>query len=122
VSRHPADPAEQARRSWQAWLDAVARAAADVHDRAAHPAGGPGPADGTAPAVGADAHLPPMPAAAFPAALEARRREVLERLAAATAAAERRRDELAAELARLAPVATRPPRSYGDGATLDVVG
>jgi hypothetical protein len=63
-----------------------------------------------------------MPDAAFPAALEARRREVLEGLAVATAAAELRRDLIVAELARLAPPATRPAGSYGDGATLDVVG
>jgi hypothetical protein len=117
MSTAPADPAEQARRTWQAWLDAVAHAAADVHHHAAHPTG---PGAGTHAAQAA--HVPPMPTAAVPAALETRRREVLERLAAATAAAERRRDELAAELARLAPVATRPPRSYGDGATLDIVG
>ncbi len=114
-------PAEQARHTWQAWLDAVEHAAADVHRRAAHPAGSPGPTEGTGRPVDA-AQMPPMPDAAFPAGLEARRRQVLDRLAVATAAAERRRDHIAAELARLAPPVTRPAGSYRDGATLDVVG
>ena len=112
MSPGPTDPREQA-RTWQTWLDAVARAATLVERQAARTHAAE-PAD--APAV------PPMPQGAFPAALESRRREVLERLADATAAAERRRDELAVELARLAPPSTRPPGSYGDGATLDVVG
>ena len=90
----PAERPEQACASWQAWLVAVV----------------PGEP------------LPPMPAVVVPAGLETRRREVLDRLAAATRAAERRRDELAAELARLAPPVTRPAASYTDGATLDVVG
>ena len=65
----------------------------------------------------------PMPPTPWPPSLEARRREVLATLAAATESVERRRDETAAALSRLAhPASRRVTSAYADGAALDVVG
>ena len=102
-------------RVWADWLDAVESAARSVEQQALlrdvpqqHALGMPDL---------------PMPRTPWPPSLEARRREVLASLAAATGTLERRRDETAAALSRLAhPASRRVTSAYADGAALDVVG
>jgi hypothetical protein len=105
-------------RVWAEWLDAVESAARSVEQQA------------IARDVPQQPALPmpampalPMPGAPWPRSLEARRREVLATLAAATETVERRRDETAAALRRLAHAPSRPVTAgYADGVALDVVG
>ena len=102
-------------RMWAEWLDAVESAARSVEQQALlrdvpqqHALGMP------------DLPMPPTP---WPPSLEARRRDVLATLAAATESVERRRDETAATLSRLAHAPARPARTgYTDGAAVDVLG
>jgi hypothetical protein len=104
-----------AERAWAEWLDAVETAARSVEQQALV-------RDVPQQLVEALPTLP-MPATPWPASLEARRREVLATLAAATETVERRRDETGATLSRLAHAPTRTARtSYTDGAALDVLG
>jgi hypothetical protein len=98
-------------RAWTQWLDAVESAARSLEQQAL---------DGE---VRQDAPALPMPRVPWPASLEARRREVLATLAAATQTLERCRDETAASLSRLAHAPARPARrGYTDGAAVDVLG
>jgi hypothetical protein len=114
-----------AERAWAEWLDAVESAAhvveqqALVRDLPQQPASSmPGEAMPTLPMS-----TLPMPTAPWPASLEARRREVLATLAAATETVERCRTETAAALNRLAHAPARLARSgYADGAAVDVLG
>ena len=97
-------------RVWSQWLDDVEAAARAVERQAL---------DRDVPALQAL----PMPQLPWPASLEARRREVLATLAAATSTVERCRDETGAELGRLAHAPVRPAAaSYADGGTLDILG
>jgi hypothetical protein len=97
-------------RVWSQWLDDVEASARAVEQQAL------------------DRDLPalqplPMPQLPWPASLEARRREVLATLTAATTTVERCRDETGTELGRLAHAPARPAAyGYADGGTLDVLG
>lgn len=102
--------AEDPVAAWAAWLDAVESGARAAAAQAA---------DSGEPQV----TVLPMPDLPWPATLEARRREVLVTLAAATTAIERRADETAFELHRLAHPQARPAATgYADGGTLDILG
>jgi hypothetical protein len=108
-------PGSTTERAWAEWLDAVEAAARSVEQQALV-------RDVPQQLVEAMPTLP-MPATPWPASLEARRREVLATLAAATATVERRRDETGAALRRLAHQPSRPVAAgYADGASLDVLG
>jgi hypothetical protein len=108
-----------AEMAWVQWLDAVESAARTLEQRAEQQA--PGGDVGSEHALAMPAL--PMPRAPWPTSLEARRREVLAALAAATETLERRRDETAAALSRLGRAPARPARTgYTDGAALDVLG
>ena len=110
-----------AERVWAQWLDAVESAARRVEQQALVrevPQQDPL-------STSAVATVPlPMPRAPWPPSLEARRREVLATLAAATETLEGCRDATAAALGRLAHAPVRPSArpGYTDGAAVDVLG
>ncbi|MGZ4611896.1 MAG: hypothetical protein ACXV1K_01785 [Kineosporiaceae bacterium] len=94
---------------WGAYLDAVEQAARAVERQAVE--------------TGNPVLTPlPQPQAAWPAALEPRRREVLATLAAAEETVRRCRDDTATALAALRRPTVRLRAGYGDGERLDVLG
>jgi hypothetical protein len=107
-------------RAWTEWLDAVESAARCLEQQALVREVPQQRAPST-PEVATT--TPAMPAVPWPASLEARRREVLAALAAATETLERCRDETAAALRGLAHAPARAARTgYTDGTALDVLG
>jgi hypothetical protein len=102
-------------RAWSEWLDAVESAARTVEQQALAREVPQQPAGAMSTVA--------MPGAPWPPSLEARRREVLATLAAATETVERCRDETGAALKRLAHAPARPaPTGYADGTAVDVLG
>jgi hypothetical protein len=101
-----------AEQQWSAYLDAIEASARSIA-RQAVDRRPPEPGDLVAPA---------QPSVPWPAALEARRREVMASLAAATATVQRCRDEAAHTLSALARPGGRAAHGYSDGAAVDVVG
>ena len=99
-----------AMEQWSAYLDAVESAAGPSSGRS-RPAG----FDPVALAAALPAALP-RPDLPWPAALEDRRRQVLERLAVVTRRVERRRDGAAAALGRSGGPGRRLTTGYTDGA------
>jgi hypothetical protein len=103
-----------AERVWTEWLDAVESAARSVEQQAlAHDVG---------PQLALAMPPLPMPRVPWPTSLDARRREVLATLAAATETLERCRDETGATLRRLAHAPVRARTGYTDGTAVDVLG
>ena len=101
--------ARAAEGQWAAYLDAVEDAAHAVERQALE--------------HGVRVLTPlPQPDAAWPAALEHRRREVLETLAAVQETIRERRARTAAALAALPRPRGRGSCAYADGEHLDVVG
>jgi hypothetical protein len=106
-----------AMEQWSAYLDAVESAAGAVERQVLDPAG----FDPVALAAALPGALP-RPDLPWPAALEDRRRQVLERLAVVTRGVERRRDCAAATLGSLGRARPTATTGYTDGGTLDVLG
>jgi hypothetical protein len=96
---------------WRAYLDAVEASARAIARQAV---------DRRTPEA-AELVPPSLPAAPWPASLDARRHEVMESLAAATATVQRCRDEAASTLAALARPTGRHAHGYLDGAAVDVL-
>src|SRR3954447_25854368 len=108
---------QPAMQQWSAYLDAVESAARAVERQVLDPAG----FDPAALAAALPGALP-RPDVPWPAALEDRRRQVLERLAVVTRGVERRRDSAAAARGSLGRVRPATTTGYTDGGTLDVLG
>jgi hypothetical protein len=101
-----------AEAQWGAYLDAVEASAHAIARQAVD----------RRPPEAADLVPPSLPVAPWPASLDARRREVMDSLAAATATVQRCRDEAARTLTALARPTGRHAHGYLDGAAVDVVG
>jgi hypothetical protein len=98
-------------QQWGAYLDAVEASARAIARQAV---------DRLAPEA-ADLVPPSLPAVPWPASLDARRRQVMDSLAAATATVQRCRDEAGRALAALGRPTGRHAYGYLDGAAVDVV-
>jgi hypothetical protein len=104
--------ARTAEEQWGAYLDAVEASARAIARQAV---------DRRPPEAG-DLVPPALPTVPWPASLDARRREVMESLTAATATVQRCRDDAARTLTALARPTGRHARGYLDGTAVDVLG